>query len=684
MKNNRKVVFQEKFKIPQIDSKYDGLKKEKPKFNRTVAASPFFGTRVKDTIVVPDTKGKINIDLAYDSFREEDKKRVSEEELIKKYGTKYYDFQILNEDKRKESLGVQYKEDKDEIKEELKVIEEEKVKEEVKPHVSGIFRREVKDNIVRPSLNLNFNFDDDEENEEPDVVKKEEKVENYKNEDFNETVEEEHNVVELGPDYSDYKLPPLSIFKHQDNVSDEVPQWLIEKKETINQILTDFDVDGEVVNYTKGPAFTRYEIMLQSGVKVNKVSQLYENFQMGLGAKSIRILAPIPGKKTVGIEVPNEKTEMVYFGDLVDEDFVNDNRPLKVAFGKNIDGEVIRKAIDDMPHCLVAGATKSGKSVCMNTMLISLLIKNKPDDLKLILVDPKKVELSFYEELPHLVTPVITDPEMASFGLKWAVDEMERRYDMLSSMRVRNIEDYNRKASFDGYKTVKKMPYIVIIIDELADLMMTCSSDVEDSIKRITQKARAAGIHLIVATQRPSVQVVSGNIKANIPSRIAFRVSSFVDSNTILDEAGAETLLGKGDMLIKDNDAPERVQGAFISDDEINDVCDFIRKEAKPDYIFTHQDLQKQIDGSKESSMTFGKDAFEPDSVLYEVGKFCVEHGSGSINLIQSNFNFGFNRSQRIVSMLEARGVLGPKLGGTKGREVLVDYQKLDEIFNRE
>ena len=686
MKNKgRKIIVEEKFKIPQIDARYEGLKKTKPGFERTIAASPYFGSKVKDKILVPDNKGTVDVDKAYDAFRPKTEKHISDEELIRQHGTKYYDFKILNEQKREEVLGIKYEE---EVKVEAPIEQDDETLDlsfrTVKPTESHIYYRDpepkrtepVPTPIVKKTIPTSPVTEPEPELTPTQPVKEKEVKLNL---DFDlDDLEPTATPEEVAESQNDYQLPPLSLFKHSEISTDEVPEWVIEKKEVINKLLRDFDVEGEVVNYVKGPAFTRYEIMLQSGVKVNKVSNLYDNFQMELRAKSIRILAPIPGKKTVGIEVPNDKAETVYFGDIVDESFVEDNRPLRVALGKNIDGETIYKAIDDMPHLLVGGATKSGKSVCMNTILISLLVKNKPSDLKLILVDPKKVEMSFYEEIPHLVTPVINEPEMASIALKWSVDEMERRYDRLAKAHVKNIEDYNRKAS--NNPTLEHMPYIVIVIDELADLMMTCSSDVEDSIKRITQKARAAGIHLIVATQRPTVQIVSGNIKANIPCRIGFRVASFVDSNTILDEGGAETLLGKGDMLIKDNDEPIRVQGAYISDDEINDVCDFIRAEAGPDYIFTHADLQKQMAEAPQ----YKEAAQEAESTIYEVAKYCIIEGQASINSIQNSFGFGFNRAQRIVSLLEQRRILGPKTGSTKGREVLVTLAELDRMFGRE
>lgn len=681
MKNNKKLVIKDKFVIPQIDSKYDGLKKSKPAFQRSVAVSPFYGRNVKDTLFVPDTKGSINVDKAYDSFRPKGEKHLSKEELIAQYGTEYYEFGIVNKKDPNSTLAAL-----DEMEE---PIPAEITKEENDVHQNngeepvGIPEDEIQEaseelkiGLVKPHLDFGFDLEAEQEESAP-VVNVESRVEPQVQEMSTSTIDE---IADDSDKYENYQFPPLSFFKYSSTIDDDIPEWLIRRKDILNKTLSDFDIDGEVVNYTKGPAFTRYEILLAPGVKVAKVNNITDDIHKDLEVKSIRILAPIPGKKTIGVEVPNDKTETVYFGDIVDEDFVHDGNPLRISLGKNIDGQTVTKAINDMPHCLIAGATKSGKSVCMNTLLISLLIKNKPSDLKLILIDPKKVELIAYEDIPHLATPVISDPQMASISLQWAVAEMERRYNLLSVARVRNLEDYNRKAQTN--KAFKKLPYIVIVIDELADLMMTCSSDVEDSIKRITQKARAAGIHLIVATQRPTVQVVSGNIKANIPTRIAFRVASAIDSTTILDEGGAENLLGRGDMLIKESEAPERVQGAFISDAEIDKVCDFLRSQAEPDYIITHDDLKEQYE--KDDSEFAGNQGYEPESILYEVAKFCINAGSGSINMIQPEFGLGFRRAKRIVTILGERGILSKTSVGSKGREVLVDLAQLNEMFEKD
>ncbi len=475
--------------------------------------------------------------------------------------------------------------------------------------------------------------------------------------------------------YARYVLPPLSLLDPAAKASGEIPSWVEDKVEIINSTLQDFGVDGEVVHYTHGPTVTRYEVKLHSGVNVKKILGIEDNLKMNLCAKTIRIEAPIPGKSNCGIEVPNDKVRVVNFSEIVDrEEFIKSNKPLKIALGLDIDGNPVYTDIAKMPHGLVAGGTGSGKSVCINGLIVSLLLKNKPSELKLILVDPKQVELASYQGLPHLVTPVITDPKLASEALKWACEEMDRRYKAFSTVRARDLATYNERIKAD--KSIKKLEYLVIIIDELADLMMTCGNDVEDSIQRITQLGRAAGIHIIVATQRPTTDVVKGTIKANIPTRIAFRVSQFVDSNTILDGGGAEQLLGRGDMLLKEVDLPVRVQGAYINDDEIMRICDFICERFKEDYIFTHEDLQAKMKASYGANSTSGEDM----NLVYEIATNVIERGTCSINNIQNSFSLGFNRAQNIVNILEEMGIVSPKKG-TTGREILVTQAEVDEKF---
>ena len=477
--------------------------------------------------------------------------------------------------------------------------------------------------------------------------------------------------------YRDYKLPPRTLFKKGPVSVKEEPEWLFTNRDIINQTLVDFGIDGSVNRWTKGPTFSRYEIALGAGVKVSRVSQIYDNLQMNLGAKSLRIQAPIPGKTVVGVEVPNKKTDTVFFGDIIDDEFYAGDNPLKVALGKDIDNNSIFTRIDKWPHGLIAGTSGSGKSVSMNTILVSILLRNKPDEVKLLLIDPKTVELMPYNEIPHLVTPVINDPHMASEALKWACEEMDRRYSFLQANQVRNIGDYNEKCKTN--KNLQKMPYIVIVIDELADLMTVAANEIEDSIKRLTAKARAAGMNLLVATQRPTVDVIKGTIKANIATRVAFKTTSQVDSQTILDETGAESLLGRGDMLLKaDGEAPMRLQGAYLPDDEIYAVTNFIKAEAEPDYLFTHDDLQKKIAASDAAGP---QSTGESPEMLYNVAMYCYNSQMCSVNSIQQEFGLGFNRASKIVTALEAMGIISPK-NGTKAREILVDGDEIERIFN--
>lgn len=496
----------------------------------------------------------------------------------------------------------------------------------------------------------------------------------YRNEQV-EAPSKPNNVI-YSDKYANYKFPSYSLLNPINETVYEEPEWVSEKAEIINSTLQEFGVEGEVVNHTYGPSVTRYEVKLSSGVNVKKISSITDNIKMNLSAKTIRIEAPIPGKSNVGIEVPNNQIRTVSFSEIVMVDeFKTSTKPLNIALGLNIDGKPVHASIAKMPHGLIAGGTGSGKSVCVNGLLVSLLLKYSPADLKLILVDPKQVELILYQDLPHLATPVITDPKMASEALKWACEEMDRRYRAFSTARARDIEGYNERIQNDP--SIKKLPYLVIMIDELADLMLTCGNDVEASIQRITQMGRAAGVHLIVATQRPTTDVVKGTIKANIPCRIAFRVSQYVDSATILDQGGAENLLGRGDMLFKTEDLPVRIQGAYISDSEIARVCDFIRDNYGPDYLFTHEDLQNTI---KQQYGAVGGKEGEDMELVYNVALFVIERGTCSINSIQSAFSLGFRRAQRIVEILEEMGfVSGSK--GTTGREILVTREDVEQKF---
>ena len=487
-------------------------------------------------------------------------------------------------------------------------------------------------------------------------------------------------VTVTGNDYSNYSVPYDEIFSKSTSGNDSHPAWLEAKVEVINETLKEFNIGGEVINFIKGPAFTLYEIMLEAGVNVKKINQIKDNFAMRLEVKSLRILSPIPGKNTVGIEAPNDKAEPVPFGDIITDEWLHDGKPLNVALGKLIDNSPLYQNIYNMPHALIAGATQSGKSVSLNTILMSLLIKNSPEDLKLIIVDPKMVEFTLYENIPHLATPIISDSMLATEALHWCVEEMDRRYDVLRRFRVKNAGDYLQKRKEDP--SMPPLPYIVVVIDEFNDLVMTSGAEVQDYIVRLAQKARAAGMHVILATQRPTTNVINGTIKANIPCRIAFRVASSMDSMVILDQVGAEELLGRGDMLIVNQGAPVRAQGAYLKDEEIESLCNYLTSKYMPDYIFSNEDLKKRVAKSSDSFGGKGGDDISED-VLYQVAKFCVEQQACSINAIQQSFSMGFNKASKVVGILEDRGVVSPKQG-TKPRSILLDLDEVDQMFGND
>ena len=435
--------------------------------------------------------------------------------------------------------------------------------------------------------------------------------------------------------------------------------------EVIRQTLEDFKIEVTMDDINVGPRVTQYTLSPPSGVRLSKITALEQNIALNLAAESIRIEAPIPGKRAVGIEVPNKKSATVRMRSIIDSHSWKESRsPLAFALGQDISGEPQIGELDAMPHMLIAGATGAGKSVMINTFLLSLLYRNSPADLKLILVDPKQVELNLYEGMPHLLTPVITEPEKCISALKWAVAEMERRYGVLAENGKRNIADYNKIKKEEG------MPYIVIVIDELADLMMIAARDVETLIVRIAQKARATGIHLVLATQRPSVDVITGLIKANIPARIAFTVASQVDSRTILDSAGAEKLLGKGDMLFQTPSLskPRRIQGVFVSDDEVNAVVNHIKLERAPEYNDDITSQQVTL-GGKGTMIAQGSDADDP--MFEDAVKVIIESGKGSASLIQRRLRVGYSRAARLIETMEDQGIVGPQ-DGSRPRDVLV------------
>ena len=485
----------------------------------------------------------------------------------------------------------------------------------------------------------------------------------------------EHSINEVGETVKkDYLFPTMDLLNVNSKLKlkNEDKKDLIENANKLEETLSNFGVEAKVVQVTKGPSVTRFELQPSPGVKVSKIVNLQDDIALGLAANGVRMEAPIPGKAAIGIEVPNKKQSPVFLREVLDsKEFTSTNKNLAFALGKDITGKCIVGDLSKMPHMLIAGATGSGKSVCINSLIISLLYKYSPDQVKLLMVDPKVVELSVYNGIPHLLIPVVTDPKKAAGALNWAVNEMNKRYNLFSQMKVKNIESYNNL--FDKGEIQEKLPYIVVIVDELADLMMACPNDVEDYICRLAQMARAAGMHLIIATQRPSVDVITGVIKANIPSRVSFAVSSGTDSRTILDQVGAEKLLGRGDMLYYPlgENKPVRVQGAYISEEEVEKVVDFINQSDED--IDYSEDILNHINNevSTESIVTN-----EGDELLEEAMKIVVEYQQASTSFIQRKLRVGFNRASRIMDELEERGVISEK-DGSKPRQVLIEKEDM-------
>ncbi|WP_436406332.1 DNA translocase FtsK [Brevibacillus brevis] len=461
-----------------------------------------------------------------------------------------------------------------------------------------------------------------------------------------------------------YALPDLGLLNPSPPVSDDDDEHTQIQKLLLEETLVNFNVSAQVVGIVKGPSVTRFELQPAPGVKVNKITGLVDDIKLNLAAKDIRIEAPIPGRNAIGIEVPNMSSQPVLIEKIISSDkFQEHSSPLAVALGMDIGGEPIIADIKKMPHGLIAGSTGSGKSVCINSIIVSLLYKATPEQVRLLLIDPKMVELAPYNHLPHLVTPVVTEAKQATASLKWAVEEMEKRYALFVDAGVRDIDRYNQT-------TDDQLPYIVIVIDELADLMMVSPQDVEDCIIRIAQKARACGIHLLLATQRPSVDVITGNIKANVPTRLAFAVFSQVDSRTILDQSGAERLLGRGDMLfLESGTTPVRLQGNFVSDDEIERITHMIKKQRKPAYIFSKEDLEQQV-----ASFDSGDDPLYQEALV-----FVAEQGQASASGLQRRFRVGYNRAARLIEMMEADGYVAGQSGG-KARAVLISKEDAQAV----
>ena len=537
--------------------------------------------------------------------------------------------------------------------------------------------KSIEDEIVTTDVN--------DENDNHIVISN---INELKNNEHHEVVEEKvENTQSISNDNDtkenvNYTYPPITLLNKPSKTSGKDNQEAIKYNVPIlTQVLRDFGIEGKVVAAHVGPAVTQYELEIKAGTKVNKILSLNREIALALAAKDVRIQAPIPGKNTIGIELPNKSISMVNVREVLTSvpQTLRDSKLLSVL-GRDIMGEPRWMEINKTPHLLVAGSTGSGKSVCVNSILASILMRAKPDEVKLVLVDPKKVELSIYNGVPHLMVPVVTDPKKANIVLKKIVSEMERRYDVFEESKTKNIISYNnyiekQNEKLQDSEKMKKMPYIVVIIDELADLMLVAAKEVEDSIMRITQMARAAGIHLIVATQRPSTDVITGVVKANIPSRISFAVSSGIDSRTILDMVGAEKLLGKGAMLYlpQGENVPIRIQGTCISEDETKAIVEYVCNQQK-----AHYDNSLTMDEEEEHATTMVEKEDDYEEPLYnEIVEFVVTQGKASASLLQRRFRLGYNRAARAIDLLEERGIVGPS-NGSKPREVLVKLNKED------
>lgn len=667
-----------------------------------------YGIENKHEVHIPnDRTGTGDIDKKYDIFRKQ--KRLTKEEAQKRFGSSYYEFVSIDNTTHKKAFTeeglspedlhskrpAEPKNTSNEIMDEHRTIETVPVDEFFEK--ASTPKEEPKLNSDDEVLNdLLFNDKNNEaedihqaveEESADDIIFKSDEVveetpeigfaddfvyEEYKPEKESQpkphitpTFENEHRILK------EYVLPPISLFKKNENKTDIEPSWVKENIDVINETMLSFGIEGTVTNYTMGPTVTRYEVSLASGVPTKKITSISDNIQMSLSAFSIRIEAPIPGKNTVGIEVPNRVRESVFFGDVVDNPkFLKSNDPLLLAIGLDIDALPVYTSIESMPHGLVAGSTQSGKSVCIASIIVSLITRNKPDEVKLMLIDPKKVDLQQFADLPHLVTPIIDETNVANEALKWVIKEMENRYDILKRFKAVNVVDYYTRRS-DAPNFIK-MPRIVVIVEEASDLLLSGGAEIEESILKLTQKSRAVGIHVLLATQRPSADILKGAIKANIPTRFAFRVPSSTDSSVVLDMTGAEKLLGKGDMLFSENGMARRLQGAYLSPDEIEAITEFIKEQREPEYLFTHEALVVQMNSLENLDQI--------DELFKEVATYVVEEGKCSLNKITQVFGIGFNRATQIVNSLEKFGVVSENVG-TKPRTVLVEYAELSRIF---
>ena len=669
-----------KFIIPQIvdDSPKKVEEQEKKvedqKYRPERFVSSVFGTNVKDEITYNGAQFG-NKGRQYDVFRDKDK-RVNKEDY-----RDYLTYNIDRSEYEKESLSRTSRRNS-QVNPRNNIVNQ----DEHDYHESIVFaddKEEYPDKKIVKEFNkieqLTQVYDDleiDYEEEEPNIPLDdyiEEKPVQQARPIQRERKKPVETVTNNNKVKQQYKAPPLSILKKGKPISRNDMSAVLHQREQIDMTLAEFGISGRVVRYTKGPAVTQFEVQLDPGVRVQRVKNISSNIMADLKAKSLRIQAPIPGKSTVGIEVPNLETDLVLFGELLNnEEFLNDGNPMNAVLGLDLSGQPVYLNIAKMPHALIGGTTGSGKSVCINSIINSIIYKAHPDDVRLILIDPKIIEFSYYEDIPHLATPVITEPKIAAAALRWAVEEMENRYQLFRTHRVREYEEYAKVAA--KKPNVKHIPYLVIIIDELADLMLIAGNDVEDYIQRLTQKGRASGIHLIIATQRPSVDVIKGTIKTNIPTRIAFLVKTQVDSSIILDHSGAEKLLGNGDMLYNDSINEQRLQGAYISQEEILTITDYISEHSDANYMFTEEDLQEKL---VEENLTDGVN----DEYFQVIARFVVENNSASINRIQKTFGIGFNRAQSIMQGMEELNIVSQNLG-SRARTVQVNLEQLEGILD--
>ncbi|MDD3382405.1 MAG: DNA translocase FtsK [Bacilli bacterium] len=672
------------------------------RFTRTRFVSSVSGTKNKDVIPILGVKRAVS---SYDTLRSPNFRSEVDEENIRKYGTKYPEF--LPAEKKRNSESDEVMATMESVEQRKSAIyrplnspvveetEEPAVYEMPKEEPTEIFykKRESdfktveidEDTLVYENEKTAYDITrDNDENEDNQVVM-------TSMDDIELSYEEESvNTIDELPEYEfkapekpvkthksfkklKYSKPPLNLVSFKGFAKEKDLSDARRRREIIEKTLSDFSVPGHVSDVTKGPRFTLFEVKLEPGIRVEKVKTLELSLQANLETNSIRILAPIPGKPTVGIEVSNENPELVLFGDLLkNPEFLKDDNPLNVILGLDVTGSPVYLNIEKMPHGLIAGTTGSGKSVCINSIITSILYKADPNEVKLLLVDPK-LTLVLFDEIPHLIAPVITDVKYAAGILKWIVDEMENRFALFRNHRLTDITQFNKYADDNG--TVEKIPKLVIIMDEFGDLLINDSGTIEHYIQRITQKARSAGIHLIVSTQRPSADIIKGSIKANLQTRIAFKVATGVDSRVVLDKEGAESLLGNGDMLYNNGTREIRVQGAFLSAQDIQSVCDYAREKAHPDYLLTEEELKQEYEQETVEELGI------KDELFSKIAKFVVNNNMASINTIQKTFSIGFNRAQSIMNALENLHIVSENLG-SKPRKVLIKIDELEDILN--